>query len=213
MTGNTVQLVVEDLEFLDDGGGTGHRLFEAENLTPTFNRCSFHGTILVAGHTPVFNACRLDGGISTSTAMPRFCGTVFFGRFGIVGWWGSCFIGMDSVLQGCQLNTNIIPGANIIIDDCAIYDFAGATNGAVVAQQHGFVRLHAFFGGSHTLYGTGVAGYTLVIQHGGTVVYTDTASIKLAGGTSIIKIDGANKILTDLPIAVATSSNKMVLDS
>jgi Fe-S-cluster formation regulator IscX/YfhJ len=207
----TVGWIIEDLEFNDDADFTGPNIFTVNNNLSTFNRCIMHGTLFQDGMCfTSWNGCLLEGMVGSGGAFSlHACAIV-----GSQGVFGSSLIGHDTIFQGAPFEADEGgPTGMSELDDVAFYDVTGTT-AAISSNLGGRVRLSGYFSGSHTIYGTSAGGYTLGARHGGTILYTDTTTIKLAGGTGIINWGGTAKILTDLPLlATGTNPNNILQDA
>lgn len=203
---NQITMVFENLEF-QDPANSGQQVMGSTNHFVTFNYCILHGAVVPWGMSVnVFNSCIFDGAlISGPSVTPYVISCAVFGSGG-QGLVGNANLDVDTIFQGCTAEFEGSPVGGPTIGDVAFYDIAGAANAAISADHGGRVYLQNLFQG-HTIYGTGIAGFTLLVTAGGFIFYTDTASILATGATSLISFSGANKIAADLPLAIDVHGN------
>lgn len=204
--GNQITLVLENLDF-QDPTNSSHQISGSSGHTYTCTYCIFRGSVKPWGmELVVFNSCIHDGLLVSGPSITPYVisGAVFgSGGQGIVG---TASIDVDTIFQGCNADFQSNTTGEPTIGDAAFYDIPNAAVGAIMADFGGRVYLRDLFQG-HTIYGTGIAGFTLMVTDGGFIFYTDTASILAVGATSFASFSGVNKVQGDLPLAIDVHGN------
>lgn len=202
---SSISITIEDLEFNDDAQGTGMTWTGTNNNLSNFNRCIFHGTYYQDGRINThFNGCLLNDTLFANGGgqiQLHASANIKSGQ----GCLGNIICKLDTIFQSCfYMSNNDAP----FIGDFAIYDVSGASNAAITVQDNAILSLSD---GTHIIYGTGIAGYTLKVIHGGKILYVDTTSIKIVASISDINFAGTNKVFGDLPLGAATTASSILV--
>jgi hypothetical protein len=206
-----IQIRFENLEFLNDAAPSGQLV--RDNDFVIFNFCTLHGFEKLRGTALViFQGCFFpaDTLIASLGGHAYLLGCAALGTGDTQIFTGEGTIDLDTMFQGAFASFAGFPLSSNVVGDVAFYDLTNAGRGAIAALGAP-LSLAPTFSATAVIYGTGIAGYTFLLQNMAAIGYTSTANFLAVGATSLIRYSGANKVVGDLPLAVDIHNNSMVV--
>lgn len=205
LTNNSIKLIVNDVEFLDDSASSGQAIQHQVGLLPRFARCYFHGAVRVTSPASVlFNACQFntagDGVFSNGPGVSDILACYVDGF--VEGFWQVDYDTLIDATVAAAAGVNSNYGYLTFLGDVGIYNL-GASNAAVYAQVGARITNKPIFNSSY-VYGTG-NGYVFQVTGGSQVWIKDTTKICITGSVAYALFENASR--AGPTVALSTSGN------